>query len=90
MTIHASKGQQADYVIVLGLQAGNDGFPAAARETVLEEGLLPRQKIFLTRKSAGWLCVELTRAKQQVWLLYNRQQPSVFVEVFKRRRSAIA
>ena len=54
MTIHASKGQQADYVIVLGLQAGNDGFPAAARETVLEEGLLPRQKIFLTRKSAGW------------------------------------
>ncbi|MDU2734467.1 MAG: 3'-5' exonuclease, partial [Mixta calida] len=28
--------------------------------------------------------VALTRAKQQVWLLYNRQQPSVFVEVFKR------
>ena len=31
MTIHASKGQQADYVIVVGLHDGNDGFPAPAR-----------------------------------------------------------
>ncbi|XNM58796.1 hypothetical protein ACLK1S_05995 [Escherichia coli] len=28
MTIHASKGQQADYVIIVGLQEGSDGFPA--------------------------------------------------------------
>lgn len=28
MTIHASKGQQADYVIVVGLKEGSDGFPA--------------------------------------------------------------
>lgn len=26
MTIHGSKGQQADYVIILGLQDGKDGF----------------------------------------------------------------
>ncbi len=31
MTIHASKGQQADYVILVGLQEGNDGFPPGAR-----------------------------------------------------------
>jgi DNA helicase-4 len=31
MTIHASKGQQADYVIVVGLKEGSDGFPAPAR-----------------------------------------------------------
>ncbi len=30
MTIHASKGQQADYVIIVGLQEGSDCFPAAA------------------------------------------------------------
>lgn len=84
MTIHASKGQQADYVIVLGLQAGNDGFPAAARETVLEEGLLPPTEDFPDAEERRLAYVALTRAKQQVWLLYNRQQPSVFVEVFKR------
>ncbi len=41
MTIHASKGQQADYVIIVGLQEGSDGFPAAARESIMEEALLP-------------------------------------------------
>ncbi|MGK7331299.1 DNA helicase IV, partial [Salmonella enterica] len=40
-TIHASKGQQADYVILVGLQEGNDGFPAPARETIMESALLP-------------------------------------------------
>lgn len=84
MTIHASKGQQADYVILLGLQAGSDGFPAAARETVLEEGLLPQPEDFPDAEERRLAYVALTRAKQQVWLLYNRQQPSVFVEVFKR------
>ena len=71
-------------MIVLGLQAGNDGFPAAARETVLEEGLLPPTEDFPDAEERRLAYVALTRAKQQVWLLYNRQQPSVFVEVFKR------
>jgi DNA helicase-4 len=84
MTIHASKGQQADYVIVLGLQQGHDGFPAAARETVIEEGLLPRPEDFPDAEERRLAYVAITRAKQQVWLLYNRQQPSVFVEELKR------
>lgn len=84
MTIHASKGQQADYVIVLGLQAGHDGFPAAARETVMEEGLLPQPEDFPDAEERRLAYVALTRAKQQVWLLYNRQQPSVFVDNFQR------
>lgn len=84
MTIHASKGQQADYVIVLGLQQGHDGFPAAARETVIEEGLLPQPEDFPDAEERRLAYVAITRAKQQVWLLYNQQQPSVFVEDFKR------
>ena len=84
MTIHASKGQQADYVILLGLQGGSDGFPAAARETVMEEGLLPQPEDFPDAEERRLAYVAITRAKQQVWLLYNRQQPSLFVENFKR------
>ncbi|MGD8164395.1 DNA helicase IV [Pantoea sp. FN0307] len=84
MTIHASKGQQADYVILLGLQAGSDGFPAPTRESVIEEGLLPQPEDFPDAEERRLAYVAITRAKQQVWLLYNRQQPSVFVEDFKR------
>ena len=46
MTIHASKGQQADFVIVLGLQDGEDAFPAPARESIMEQALLPQPEDF--------------------------------------------
>ncbi|QKJ86649.1 DNA helicase [Paramixta manurensis] len=84
MTIHASKGQQADYVIILGLHEGKDGFPAAARESVMEEGLLPQPEDFPDAEERRLAYVAVTRAKQQVWLLYDRQHPSSFVESFKR------
>lgn len=80
MTIHASKGQQAEYVIIIGLHEGNDGFPAAARESVLEDVLLPQPEDFPHAEERRLLYVALTRAKHQVWLLQDRERPSVFVE----------
>lgn len=80
MTIHASKGQQAEYVIIAGLHKGNDGFPALARESVLEDVLLPQPEDFPDAEERRLLYVALTRAKHQVWLLQDRERPSVFVE----------
>ena len=80
MTIHASKGQQAEYVIIAGLHEGRDGFPAVARESVLEEVLLPQPEDFPDAEERRLLYVALTRAKHQVWLLQDRERPSVFVE----------
>lgn len=84
MTIHASKGQEADYVIVLGLQAGKDGFPAQTRESVFEQVLLPQAEDFPDAEERRLLYVALSRARQRVWLLFNKQQPSSFVEGLKR------
>lgn len=83
MTIHASKGQQAEYVIVLGLHDGRDGFPAQARESIMEEGLLPQPEAFEHAEERRLAYVALTRARQQVWLLFDKAQPSVFVEHFR-------
>lgn len=83
MTIHASKGQQADYAIVLGLQDGQDAFPAPARESVMEQALLPQPEDFPDAEERRLLYVAMTRARQRVWLMYNKAQPSVFVEVLK-------
>ena len=84
MTIHASKGQQADIVILLGLQAGKEGFPAPARESVMEQGLLPQPEDFPDAEERRLAYVALTRARQQVWLLYDREQPSPFVDAFRQ------
>jgi len=84
MTIHASKGQQADYVIVLGLQEGDDAFPAPARESIMEQALLPQPEDFPDAEERRLAYVALTRARQQVWMLYDREQPSRFVEAFRQ------
>ncbi|HFK4477310.1 TPA: DNA helicase IV [Citrobacter sedlakii] len=79
MTVHASKGQQADYVIVVGLQEGSDGFPAPARESIMEEALLPQMEDFPDAEERRLFYVALTRARHRVWLLYNKENPSRFV-----------
>ena len=83
MTFHASKGQQADYVIILGLQEGKDGFPAPARESIIELALLPSVEDYPNAEERRLMYVALTRAKKQVWLLFNKQQPSCFVSELK-------
>lgn len=83
MTIHASKGQQADYVIIVGLQEGSDGFPAAARESIMEEALLPPVEDFPDAEERRLMYVALTRARHRVWALFNKENPSPFVEILK-------
>ncbi|MEG5462670.1 DNA helicase IV [Enterobacter chuandaensis] len=83
MTIHASKGQQADYVIVVGLKEGSDGFPAPARESVMEQALLPVPEDFPDAEERRLLYVAITRARHRVWLLFNKEEPSVFVDILK-------
>lgn len=83
MTIHASKGQQADYVIIVGLQDGKEGFPAPARESVIEQGLLPQPEDFPDAEERRLLYVALTRARHRVWLLYDKPNPSRFVPILE-------
>ena len=90
MTVHASKGQQADYVIVLGLQDGFDGFPAPARESIMEEALLPTPEDFPDAEERRLLYVAMTRARLRVWLMFNKAQPSSFVEVLKQLSVPVA
>nr|WP_318382119.1 DNA helicase IV [uncultured Enterobacter sp.] len=84
MTIHASKGQQAEYVVVLGLQEGQEGFPAPARESIMEQALLPAPEEFPDAEERRLLYVAMTRARKRVWLLFDKAQPSAFVEILKQ------
>ena len=83
MTIHASKGQQADYAIILGLKEGDDAFPAPARESIMEQALLPQPEDFPDAEERRLLYVAITRARLRVWLLFNKEQPSPFVEMLE-------
>ncbi len=84
MTIHASKGQQADYVIIVGLQEGSDGFPAAARSRLWKRRYCHRvEEDFPDAEERRLMYVALTRARHRVWALFNKENPSPFVEILK-------
>ncbi|MEE3661864.1 DNA helicase IV [Brenneria sp. g21c3] len=84
MTVHASKGQQAEYVIIVGLHDGKDGFPAPPRESILEQVLLPEPEDFPDAEERRLLYVALTRARHRVWLLQDSKNPSVFIEQLRK------
>ncbi|MFS1563864.1 MAG: DNA helicase IV [Candidatus Arsenophonus phytopathogenicus] len=82
--IQAAKGCQADYVIILGLDHGINGFPICEPESAIEKILLSKFNIFPNLQDRRLLYVALTRAKKQVYLLYDKLTPSIFVEQLKR------
>ncbi|MBJ3815298.1 DNA helicase IV [Shimwellia pseudoproteus] len=90
MTMHASKGQQADHVIVLGLKAGSDGFPASGRESIIEQAMLPQPEDFPDAEERRLLYVAITRARQRSWLLFDKNAPGPFVDALKHLGVTVA
>ena len=85
-SIHASKGKEADYVIIIGLERGKFGLPSTKITHPLLELLLPRLEAFPYAEERRVFYVALTRAKQHVYLITNPHNPSVFVrELIKNK-----
>lgn len=49
----------------------------------MEQALLPQPEDFPDAEERRLLYVAMTRARQRVWLMFNKQEPSVFVDVLK-------
>lgn len=94
MTIHASKGSEADYVIVLNMNAGEYGLPsekqgdnyenffAHVMQRILPENNLQEDYPFASERRVFY--VALTRAKECVYLCYDEKAPSIFLEELKK------
>lgn len=79
LSIHASKGKEADYVVVLGLDKGKNGFPSEKITHPLLELLLPPAETFSFAEERRLFYVALTRARHHVYLITNGNNPSPFV-----------
>ncbi|MEI7386776.1 UvrD-helicase domain-containing protein, partial [Pectobacterium versatile] len=77
-TIHGSKGLEADFVIIIGLDSGFRGFPTERDNDPLFDLVLPKMKS-AKEEERRLLYVGLTRAKQQVILLTNEEAPSEYI-----------
>lgn len=69
MTCHASKGKEADFVIILGVDEGQ--FPAKERLPHLDTVLTQSQEDFPYAEERRLFYVAMTRAKEKVWVTYS-------------------
>ena len=79
MTIHRSKGLEADYAVILGLCSGKHGFPAEIADDPLIDLVLAAPEAHPNAEERRLLYVAITRARRQVFLLADGGRPSEFV-----------
>ncbi len=78
-SIHASKGLEADHVIILGADSGRLGLPSEIVDDPLLDLVLPRPEPFGHAEERRVFYVALTRARKSVTIIAREDQPSDFV-----------
>jgi DNA helicase IV len=90
MTVHGSKGKEADYVIVLGLVTGKNGFPSSKVSNSLLSLLLPPEEDYKDAEERRLFYVALTRARHHVYLVTHPEKQSDFVRELRKGTYAVS
>ena len=79
MTVHRSKGLEADYVVVLDVCSGNYGFPSELTDDPVLDLVLAASERHPNAEERRLFYVAITRARRGVYLLADSGPPSSFV-----------
>lgn len=79
LTIHASKGSEADYVIIMDVISGKYGFPTGVNDDPLLEIVLSKGETYPNAEERRLMYVAMTRARRKVYIMTEDRNKSVFV-----------
>lgn len=79
-TIHAAKGKEADYAIVLANQAGQFGLPSDKQSHPLIHAIRQDDEEYPHAQERRVFYVAISRARQHVYLMCSEESPSAFIE----------
>lgn len=82
LTVHKSKGLEADYVIILQCNKDTYGFPSLVSDDPVLNYVLTTSDQYPYGEERRLFYVAITRAKVKTYILYDRRFPSVFVDEF--------
>ena len=82
LTVHKSKGLEADYVIILQCNKDTYGFPSLVSDDPVLNYVLTKSDQFPYGEERRLFYVAITRAKMKTIVLYDKRFPSVFVDEF--------
>lgn len=80
MTVHASKGLEADYAVVLNLTAGKHGFPCEMEDDPLLDLVLAGESGFPNAEERRLFYVAVTRARKGAYLVTDATRRSSFID----------
>ena len=85
-TVHAAKGREADYVVVLDLRDARRGFPSQLEDDPLLDLVLPPppEGEYPHAEERRLFYVAMTRARRGAYLVADSRRPSAFVEELLR------
>lgn len=82
-SVHGAKGLEADFVVVVGLREGRNGFPADKSPDAFHELFLPPEEAYPFAEERRLFYVALTRARHRVYLLFDAVSHSPFIRELK-------
>lgn len=82
-SIHKSKGLEADIVIILNCNSNKFGIPNKIENNILIEKTFKNNEIKYAEERRLFY-VALTRTKNEIYLLYNKNYPSIFIKEIKK------
>ena len=78
-TIHASKGLEADHVVLLNADSGRVGFPSEIVDDPLLGLVSPDEETFQNAEERRVMYVAMTRARRTLTIVASNARPSAFV-----------
>ena len=82
LTVHKSKGLEADYVIILQCNKDTYGFPSMVSDDPVLDYVLTKSDQYPYGEERRLFYVAITRAKIKTYVFYDKRFPSVFVDEF--------
>ena len=79
-TVHSSKGNESDYVIILKINNGKYGFPSKIEDDPILDIVFPEGDDFEDAEERRLFYVALTRTKGTIFLLSNMYEQSIFIK----------
>ena len=83
-TVHAAKGLEAEYCVVVGMKGGMYGFPSEIEDDPILDAVRSEPEPYPHAEERRLFYVALTRAKRRAYVIEADGPPSIFVEELRR------
>ena len=88
LSVHSAKGLEAEHVILVNCNQGAYGFPSLIEDDPILDFVLSKSETYPFAEERRLFYVAMTRARKQMYILYDQKKPSPFIGEFMLRVEA--